>query len=374
MIRDARLSDLSSLVALEERCFELDRFSRRQFRYLITRAQGRLLVDERRGKLIGYVLVLFRRGTSLARLYSIAVDPRARGKGAGRDLLEAAEKAAVDASCAYLRLEVRPDNAESIRLYRSAGFRKLGEVSDYYEDGMDALRYEKALAPRLSPKLARVPYYEQTLDFTCGSSALMMAMKALDPSLRFSRTLELRLWREATTIFMTSGHGGCGPLGLALSAASRGFSAEVIVNDKGVPFLDSVRSNEKKEVMRLVHEDMLSQVKKLSIPVRYGNASLQKIESQFKSGAVPIVLISLYHFYEQKVPHWVVVTGFEDRFVYVNDPFVDRKREHTRTDCINMPIAKLDFERMSKYGRAGLQAVVFISKNGRARRRAARGG
>ncbi len=374
MIRDARLSDLSSLVALEERCFELDRFSRRQFRYLITRAQGRLLVDERRGKLIGYVLVLFRRGTSLARLYSIAVDPRARGKGAGRDLLEAAEKAAVDASCAYLRLEVRPDNAESIRLYRRAGFRKLGEVSDYYEDGMDALRYEKALAPRLSPKLARVPYYEQTLDFTCGSSALMMAMKALDPSLRFSRTLELRLWREATTIFMTSGHGGCGPLGLALSAASRGFSAEVIVNDKGVPFLDSVRSNEKKEVMRLVHEDMLSQVKKLSIPVRYGNASLQKIESQFKSGAVPIVLISLYHFYEQKVPHWVVVTGFEDRFVYVNDPFVDRKREHTRTDCINMPIAKLDFERMSKYGRAGLQAVVFISKNGRARRRAARGG
>ncbi len=374
MIRDARLSDLSSLVALEERCFELDRFSRRQFRYLITRAQGRLLVDERRGKLIGYVLVLFRRGTSLARLYSIAVDPRARGKGAGRDLLEAAEKAAVDASCAYLRLEVRPDNAESIRLYRRAGFRKLGEVSDYYEDGMDALRYEKALAPRLSPKLARVPYYEQTLDFTCGSSALMMAMKALDPSLRFSRTLELRLWREATTIFMTSGHGGCGPLGLALSAASRGFSAEVIVNDKGVPFLDSVRSNEKKEVMRLVHEDMLSQVKKLSIPVRYGNASLQKIESQFKSGAVPIVLISLYHFYEQKVPHWVVVTGFEDRFVYVNDPFVDRKLEHTRTDCINMPNAKLDFERMSKYGRAGLQAVVFISKNGRARRRAARGG
>lgn len=374
MIRDARISDLAALVTLEERCFEIDRFSRRQFRYLITRAQGKLLVDERRGKLIGYVLVLFRRGTSLARLYSIAVDPRARGKGAGRDLLEAAEKAAVDASCAYLRLEVRPDNAESIRLYRSAGFRKLGEVSDYYEDGMDALRYEKALAPRLSPKLARVPYYEQTLDFTCGSSALMMAMKALDPSLRFSRTLELRLWREATTIFMTSGHGGCGPLGLALSAASRGFSAEVMVNDKGVPFLDSVRSDEKKEVMRLVHEDMLAQVKKLSIPVRYGNASLQKIESQFKSGAVPIVLISLYHFYEQKVPHWVVVTGFEDRFVYVNDPFVDRKREHTRTDAINMPIAKLDFERMSKYGRAGLQAVVFVSKNGRAKRRAARGG
>lgn len=372
MIRDARLSDLNALVALEERCFEIDRFSRRQFRYLITRAQGRLLVDERRGKLIGYVLVLFREGTSLARLYSIAVDPRHRGKGAGRNLLAAAERASAEAQCAYLRLEVRRDNVESIRLYRSAGFRKMGEVGDYYEDGMEALRYEKALAPRLSPKLARVPYYEQTLDFTCGSSALMMAMKALDPSIPFSRTLELRLWREATTVFMTSGHGGCGPFGLALSAANRGFNVEVIVNEKGVPFLDSVRSNEKKEVMRLVHEDMLAQVKKLNIRVRYRRTSLKRIESRFKSGAVPIVLISLYHLYQQKIPHWVVVTGFEERFVYVNDPFVDRKREHTRTDCINMPIAKRDFERMSKYGRTGLQAVVFVSGRDRPESRAAR--
>ena len=361
MIRDARLSDLNALVALEERCFEIDRFSRRQFRYLITRARGKLMIDERRGKLIGYVLVLFRKGAALARLYSLAVDPRSRGKGAGRALLEAAEKAAAEADCAYLRLEVRRDNDESIRLYRSAGYRKLGEVGDYYEDGMEALRYEKALAPRLSPKLARVPFYEQTLDFTCGSSALMMAMKALDSSRRLSRTEELRLWREATTIFMTSGHGGCGPLGLAISAVNRGFDAEVFVNDKGVPFLDSVRSKEKKEVMRLVHEDMLSQVKKLGVPIRYRTAALQVIESRFKSGAVPIVLISLYNFSDQKVPHWVVVTGFEERFVYVNDPYVDRKREHTRTDCINMPIAKRDFERMSKYGRAGLQAVVFVS-------------
>ena len=370
MIRDARLADLDALVALEDSCFEIDRFNRRQFRYMITRAQGRLLVDERRGTLIGYAQVLFRRGTSLARLYSIAVDPRARGKGAGRDLLEAAERAASEAGCAYLRLEVRRDNVESIRLYRNAGFRKLGEVGDYYEDGMEALRYEKALAPRLSPKLVRVPYYEQTLDFTCGSSALMMAMKALDRTVRFSRTLELRLWRESTTVFMTSGHGGCGPFGLALSAVSRGFSAEVFVNDRGVPFLDSVRNEEKKEVMRLAHEDMLAQVRKLGVPIRYGKATIDGIESKFKSGAVPIVLISLYHFYEQKVPHWVVVTGFEQRFVYVNDPFIDRKREHTRTDCINMPIAKGDFQRMSRYGRAGLQAVVFISKRSRTKPRA----
>lgn len=362
MIRDARLSDLKALVELENRCFEIDRFNRRQFRYMMTRARARLLVDELRGRLVGYALVLFRRGMSLARLYSIAVDPAKRGRGAGRALLEAAEGAAREAECAYLRLEVREDNVESIRLYHNAGYRKLGKVGDYYEDGMDALRFEKALAPRLTPALVRVPYYEQTLDFTCGSSALMMAMKTLDPKLRFSRALEIRLWREATTVFMNSGHGGCGPFGLALSAAHRNFSVEVFVNDKRVPFIDSVRNEEKKEVMRLVHEDMLGEIREFRIPVRYGGATLENIEDRFNSGAVPIVLVSLYRLYGEKVPHWVVVTGFEERFVYVNDPFVNHKREHTRTDCIDMPIAKRNFERMSRYGRAGLQAAVFVSR------------
>ena len=361
MIRDARISDLKALVELENQCFEIDRFNRRQFRYMITRARARLLVDARRNNLAGYVLVLFRRGTSLARLYSIAVAPPFRGKGAARNLLDAAEGAAKEADCAYLRLEVRRDNAESIRLYQKAGFRKLGQLGDYYEDGMEAFQLEKALAPRLRSAPARVPFYQQTLEFTCGSSALMMAMKALDPSTRFSRNLELRLWREATTIFMASGHGGCGPFGLALSAVKRGFSAEVHVNDRGVPFLDSVRSEEKKEVMRLVHEEMLDEIKHLRIPVHYGSPSVSDVERRFEKGAIPIVLVSLYRLYGEKVPHWVVITGFEKRFVYVNDPYVDTKRGNARADSINTPIARQDFERMTRYGRAGLQAVVFVS-------------
>lgn len=374
MIRDARVSDLKALVDLENRCFKIDRFNQRQFRYMITRARARLLVDDRRGKLAGYVLLLFRRGTSLARLYSIAVAPGFRGKGAGRDLLAAAEAAARDADCAYLRLEVRRDNAESIRMYRKAGFRQLGELDDYYEDGMEALQFEKALAPRLVSPPARVPFYQQTLEFTCGSSALMMAMKALDPAVRFSRTLELRLWREATTIFMASGHGGCGPFGLALGAAHRGFGAEVYVNDRGVPFLDSVRSEEKKEVMRLVHEEMLSEIKELKVPVRYGSLTTSELEKRFNKGAIPIVLISFYRLYGEKVPHWVVVTGFEERFVYVNDPYVDTKRGLSRADSINTPIARKDFERMTRYGRAGLQAVVFVTApRGNKRSSAARG-
>ena len=161
---------------------------------------------------------------------------------------------------------------------------------------------------------------------------------------------------------MTSGHGGCGPFGLALAAQARGFAAEVYVNDTGVPLVDSVRSPEKKEVMRLVHEDMLAQMNRLAIPVVYGTLSPAGLRERFDAGAVPLVLISSYRIYGEKFPHWVVVTGFDDHFVYVHDPFVDYANGETAMDSINMPIQREEFARMARYGRAGLQAVILIAR------------
>jgi ribosomal protein S18 acetylase RimI-like enzyme len=196
-------------VRLENLSFETDRLTRRQFRYMLTRARAQtLLAADDADRALGYVLVLFSRGTSVARLYSIAVDPEARGRGVASALVAAAEAAAWEQERAYMRLEIRRDNLASQALFEGAGYRRFGILSDYYEDHMEALRYEKALAPGLKPELQRVPYYEQTLDFTCGPSTLMMAMQSLDPSIALDRTLELRIWREATTVFMTSGHGG----------------------------------------------------------------------------------------------------------------------------------------------------------------------
>jgi ribosomal-protein-alanine acetyltransferase len=360
-VRPASLADLEALVEIENACFASDRLSRRQFHYMLTKAQATTLVAVDGGEMVGYVVLLFSRATSVARLYSIAVRGAVRGRGIGQALVSAAETTAWERERAYLRLEIRRDNLASQRLFERAGYRRFGVLSDYYEDHMEALRYEKALAPGLRPDLARVPFYEQTLDFTCGSSSLMMAMKALRPDLTLERTLELRIWREATTIFMTSGHGGCGPFGLALSAHQRGFAAEVFVNDTGVPLVDSVRSGEKKEVMRLVHEDMLAEVEREGIPVIYGTLTLEALKTRFGAGAVPLVLISSYRIYQEKFPHWVVVTGFDAHFVYVHDPYVDYEHGETTLDSINMPIQQGEFRRMARYGRAGLQAVVLIS-------------
>jgi len=361
VIRPALLSDLSALLRLEQDCFAGDRINRRQFRYLLTRGHASTLVAEADGELLGYVLVLFSRATSVARLYSIAIAEHARRRGIGRALVAAAEQAAWAQERAYMRLEIRRDNLASQQLFERAGYRRFGVLSDYYEDHTEALRYEKAMAPGLKPELKRVPFYEQTLDFTCGPSSLMMAMQALRPSLELSRTLELRIWRESTTIFMTSGHGGCGPIGLALAAQRRNFAVEVHVNDTGVPLVDSVRSPEKKEVMRLVHEDMLAEAEQLGIPIHYQTLSIQDIQQRWDAGAVPLVLISSYRIYGEKFPHWVVITGFDEHFVYVHDPYVDYDNGETAIDSIDMPIRRDEFTRMARYGRVGLQAVVLVS-------------
>jgi ribosomal protein S18 acetylase RimI-like enzyme len=360
VIRPARLDELAALVDLENRCFVTDRLSARSFRYMLTKGNAETLVEETSGVLRGYCIVLFNAGTSIARLYSIAVDPDAQGQGVGRALVQAAEHMAIDNDCMHMRLEIRIDNRASIALFKKCGYKQFGSIPDYYEDHMDALRCEKSLAPQLDLDMVRVPFYEQTLDFTCGPAAIMMAMKAFRPDLLLDRKMELRIWRESTTIFMTSGHGGCSPYGMALAAYHRGFDVEVYVNDEGAMFLNTVRDLDKKEVMRLAQEDFLEELQQLPIKFQYGALKVAEIQQKFEEGGIPIVLISSYRIYHEKFPHWVVVTGFDEKYIYVHDPFVDYEFGKTLTESINMPIFKKDFERMARYGKAAQKAVIVL--------------
>ena len=146
LLRPARPADLAALLALEA-MFPGDRLSPRQFRRHLASPRARLRVAMFKGTLAAYALTLLRRGSAVARLYSIAVDPAWRGHGLGAALLIDAQEQALRAGCDRLRLEVRADNAAAIALYRHAGFREFGRHPCYYEDGCDALRFEKLLAP-----------------------------------------------------------------------------------------------------------------------------------------------------------------------------------------------------------------------------------
>lgn len=144
VIRAAHAADLEALLALEQRSFSADRMSGRQYRRHLGSTSARILVASQPA-LLGSAVLFFRAGSTVARLYSLAVDDAVRGRGIGARLLHAAIEAARQRGCRSLRLEVRTDNAGAIALYECQGFRRIGRYVGYYEDGADAWRYERAL-------------------------------------------------------------------------------------------------------------------------------------------------------------------------------------------------------------------------------------
>jgi ribosomal-protein-alanine N-acetyltransferase len=127
-----------------------DRFSRSQLLYLLTRANGAVLVAEEAeptgpNLVVGNAIVLFRRGGSAGHLYSLTVDPEHQGRGLGRLLLGRVEELAAEQGCERLLLEVRSDNEAALRLYRASGYREVGIRPGYYADGRDALAMEKSI-------------------------------------------------------------------------------------------------------------------------------------------------------------------------------------------------------------------------------------
>ncbi len=301
-LRPGQPEDIDALLVIEERAFETDRISRRSFRRFLASPTAALIVAEVGGAIAGYALLLFRRSTALSRLYSIAVDEAFRGRGLGQVLLDAAEAESYERGAIVMRLEVREDNASAIRLYTERGYRQFGTHPDYYEDHATALRFEKLLGPPGRPPTPAIPFYEQQTDFTCGPACIMMAMAWRDATVRLDLALELNLWREATTIFMTSGHGGCDPFGLAVSLRRRGFLPEVHVSHDGPYFLDGVRHAEKRRMMAETRMDLPGRIRGAVGPRAYPGARPRGLLAALDDGALVMILVSGYRMFSKKVP------------------------------------------------------------------------
>jgi ribosomal protein S18 acetylase RimI-like enzyme len=144
----ATVADLPRLTALENAAFVTDRIRCRQFRYLLSKTLIVKAVDGEPDSevLVGCLVLLFRRDSHHARIYSLAVSPVARRRGVARRLLAYAETESRRRGLIGIVLEVRPDNEAAIALYQAAGFRQIGHRLNYYEDGAAAVRLSKIFA------------------------------------------------------------------------------------------------------------------------------------------------------------------------------------------------------------------------------------
>jgi len=144
-MRRARFDDIDALTRLEAESFASDMLSRRSFLRFMRSPSAVFLIACRKSRILGYAVLLLRRGTRSARLYSIAVAAGESGHGVGSRLLDAAEAAARGRKAVVVRLEVRADNPAAIRFYERRGYRQIGTRPDYYEDGTTALLFSHLL-------------------------------------------------------------------------------------------------------------------------------------------------------------------------------------------------------------------------------------
>lgn len=145
ILRLATINDLQNLDDLESKTFMGDQLNRRSLRHFIRATTCEFWCLEEDQCLLGYGLLLFRKNSQSARLYSLAIAPQAQGRKLGKQLLQHLEQRAFQRSCQFIHLEVRQDNEAALKLYQRMGYQEMQFLESYYEDGADGWRMQKVL-------------------------------------------------------------------------------------------------------------------------------------------------------------------------------------------------------------------------------------
>ena len=368
----AQVSHLDGVVALEQGTFPDDAISRRSFRRFIDAPSADFYVAVDADESVqGYTVLLYRNSTNLARLYALVLAPARQGMGYGRKLLQWAEHLADERHCLFLRTEMATSNQRAEQLFRGEGFRLIELREAYYPpssgQSTDALvmqkllpRYELGDDSGVGATDEYVPMLTQTTEFTCGPASLLMAMDYFDRPSTDPAAEELEIWREATTIYMTSGHGGCGPHGLARAAYNRGLSARVEVNTDSPLFIESVRQVQKKDVMQRIQAADMNYLQAQGVPINVRDYTLELLKEDLANGALVMALISTYQFDGVRAPHWVLICAADDDFVYINDPDYDTLPWESSTQRQYLPIPITTFNKAFGYGGRKQKAAVVL--------------
>lgn len=146
--RPAVIDDIPSIMEIEQLCFDRDSFSKLQFVYLISHAQGYFGVGVHLQRVGGYFCLLINRRACSLRIYSIAVHPDFRGKGLGQSFIDRIIAIAQSEGLKKITLEVNVSNLPAIRLYERNGFEYVSTKEHYYHDGANAFCMQRQLINR----------------------------------------------------------------------------------------------------------------------------------------------------------------------------------------------------------------------------------
>jgi ribosomal-protein-alanine acetyltransferase len=145
-IQDASLKHLDRLCEIEQKCFKSEAFTRQQIANLLAHPNSVSLIAKDNHNIIGFIIgVIFHEREKLAgHILTIDVYPSHRRMGIGSTLLKQIEKIFAGKGVKTCYLEAREDNVAALNLYRKLGYKKVGNLKNYYKDAHGIL-FEKVL-------------------------------------------------------------------------------------------------------------------------------------------------------------------------------------------------------------------------------------
>ena len=171
-----------------------------------------------------------------------------------------------------------------------------------------------------------IPFYRQHYGYTCGPACLMMAMKYLECDQRLEKDREIDIWREGNLVAFC----GTSRYGLAYSAAVRGFAARVTSNTGGIDFIDKFVPALDDLAMQLLIEqfhERRTRCRKSGVRERQQTVTGKTLRESLFSNHVPLIVTNTLFYGKEDLPHWVVVTGIDDKFLYFSSPSDARPRK-----------------------------------------------
>ena len=133
VIEEAKNQDIPSLADIHDRSFPKG-WNESEFVSLLNTPGTSCLVARRKGKpdLSSLAFVIVRQTSSEAEIITIATEPNNRSNGIARLLMENLMRKLQADRARSLFLEVEENNIYAVNLYKSLGFKKVGERKGYY--------------------------------------------------------------------------------------------------------------------------------------------------------------------------------------------------------------------------------------------------
>ncbi len=139
-IREATEKDLSAVLSIEYKCFK-DPYPLSLLNRLLIMHPDSFLVAVVEGKVVGYVIGVIK-WRATGHILAIGVDPTYRRQRIGSALIKEMVNRLKGKGAKLVRLETRKSNIGAQQFYLKLGFRMVGEIPYYYEDGETAIAME----------------------------------------------------------------------------------------------------------------------------------------------------------------------------------------------------------------------------------------